>query len=529
MKIPGVSTSSPRFVDLLGDGHTELLLATERRRDPRLPLGHDRAARASRSHADVSPWWPAARPPPWPITSPCTAARSVSAVPAVGDLFRTATWRSSTPTSTARSTCGPPPVSALSTMSVNPAYSRDDPSDQDQYNRTKPGFASSPALGDLDGDGKLEIVAAAMDRHVYAWHADGSPVAGFPVLLVDPAKVSSVDPVSNKVTFTAGSGVQEGGELIATPTVADVNGDGRPEIVVGGQEQYVEPPNIGDGADVLGLLGAAGTPGNSSAVRDRARRHRCGLPQPVGQPRRRRLPARAGRRSSASWRRACCRPSATAWRCRRWSATSTRTTPGPRSWPPRRPGTLYVLDAHGASVYGATSTGDLPGGLGRRPGPPERRRASVPQRNSQDIVASLVGLSGPSLGELQGGGSKEIAANTAGLTRFIDLLAPDLQLPERRPALGVGRPDRRRAARLTAHRPRTSALFIAPAIADLDGSGHNQVIAGNGLYTLDAVDAQGAEPSGWPKLTGGWSIGTPGVGDWDGDGNARGGPATPRR
>ncbi len=45
------------------------------------------------------------------------------------------------------------------------------------------------------------------------------------------------------------------------------------------------------------------------------------------------------------------------------------------------------------------------------------------------------------------------------------------------------------------------------------------MIAGNGLYMLDAVDAQGAEPSGWPKLTGGWSIGTPGVGDWDGDGH----------
>ena len=36
----------------------------------------------------------------------------------------------------------------------------------------------------------LEIVAAAMDRHVYAWHADGTPVAGWPVLVVDRAKVA---------------------------------------------------------------------------------------------------------------------------------------------------------------------------------------------------------------------------------------------------------------------------------------------------------------------------------------------------
>ena len=40
-------------------------------------------------------------------------------------------------------------------------------------------------------------MAAGLDRHLYAWHADGSPVDGFPVLLVDPAKVASVDPASH--------------------------------------------------------------------------------------------------------------------------------------------------------------------------------------------------------------------------------------------------------------------------------------------------------------------------------------------
>ncbi len=262
-KIPGASTSSPRFVDLLGDGHQELLLATADgeihafRSDmtelPRLPVDGRRVALVAvgfsrRRQADHVPVH--------------RGAFGVGA-PAVGDLYHDGHLEIVDTDLDGKVYVWSATGARLATMSVDPAFSRDDPADQNQFNRTKPQFASSPALGDLDGDGKLEIVAAAMDRHLYAWHADGSPVAGFPVLMVDPSKVASVDPVSNEVTFTPSSGVGEGGELVATPTVADVNGDGRPEIVVGGQEQYVEPPNIGDGADVLGLLGAAGTPGNS--------------------------------------------------------------------------------------------------------------------------------------------------------------------------------------------------------------------------------------------------------------------------
>jgi hypothetical protein len=37
-------------------------------------------------------------------------------------------------------------------------------------------------LADLNGDGKMEVIAAGMDRHLYAWHRNGHPVAGFAVL-----------------------------------------------------------------------------------------------------------------------------------------------------------------------------------------------------------------------------------------------------------------------------------------------------------------------------------------------------------
>ena len=40
-------------------------------------------------------------------------------------------------------------------------------------NHIKRGFFGSPALADLDGDGGLDIVAGALDQHVYAWDGDG--------------------------------------------------------------------------------------------------------------------------------------------------------------------------------------------------------------------------------------------------------------------------------------------------------------------------------------------------------------------
>ena len=79
-----------------------------------------------------------------------------------------------------------------SQVHINPFFSADLPTlGKNEFNRLKRGIASEPAAGDLDGDGHLEIVVAALDRHVYAWHDDGTKVAGFPVLVVDPAKVAS--------------------------------------------------------------------------------------------------------------------------------------------------------------------------------------------------------------------------------------------------------------------------------------------------------------------------------------------------
>ena len=133
-------------------------------------------------------------------------------------------------------------------------------------------------IADIDGDPEHEIVAAAMDRHVYAWNpGNGSAVPGFPTLVVDPAKVASIDAATHQVTFAAGSGSEQQGAIVDTPAVGDLDADADdtgpdelPEIVVGTNEEYAAAQDGGVNADQFnaGLFTVAESlgvlsPGNS--------------------------------------------------------------------------------------------------------------------------------------------------------------------------------------------------------------------------------------------------------------------------
>ena len=105
-------------------------------------------------------------------------------------------------------------------MNVPPRPAATAPSTASSARRCSPTSTATTA--------RLEIVAAGMDRHVYAWHADGTPVAGFPVLVVDRSKIAAVDPQTHASTFNADAGADQQGAIVDTPAVGDLDdGDAR--------------------------------------------------------------------------------------------------------------------------------------------------------------------------------------------------------------------------------------------------------------------------------------------------------------
>lgn len=85
------------------------------------------------------------------------------------------------------------------------------------------GIFSGAAVGDIDGDGDLEIVWEGEDRRIHAYHHTGAVVAGWPFhrALGDP--------------------LARGG--ISSPALGDIDGDGLLEIVVGGTSPRCTPLN----------------------------------------------------------------------------------------------------------------------------------------------------------------------------------------------------------------------------------------------------------------------------------------------
>ncbi|MDB4942430.1 MAG: Serine protease, subtilase family, partial [Labilithrix sp.] len=82
------------------------------------------------------------------------------------------------------------------------------------------GTYGAPVVIDMDRDGKPEIVIGAFDGNIHVFRADGTALPGFPVALVGTG-----NPTSGP------------SRIMATPTVADLNGDGIPEIISGSNEQ----------------------------------------------------------------------------------------------------------------------------------------------------------------------------------------------------------------------------------------------------------------------------------------------------
>jgi len=176
-----VKNSSPVLVDLDGDGKQEIIVGTE---SGYLYVCDYRGGIVARYHTGVP----------------------ISSSPSVGDLDNDGELEIVVSTGGFGVSGVNGAVYAfdshLNLLPGWPQYGFD--KDRDGY---ADGFYSTPALGDLDNDGDLEIVVGGFDMRIHVWHHDGSRMEHWPLFVYDT--------------------------ISSSPALGDLDGDGFLEIVIG--------------------------------------------------------------------------------------------------------------------------------------------------------------------------------------------------------------------------------------------------------------------------------------------------------
>ncbi len=339
------------------------------------------------------------------------------------------------------------------------------------------GAFASPVLEDLDGDKKLDIIQAAFDGRVYVFNHKAQPVAGFPVEVHYQGSLADEEPARNRI--------------ITTPAVADVNGDGKADILVGSNEKL----GSGEVTGAVYLIDGRGTNAPDDAY----------LPN--------------------------------------WPVTisSLNLFPTVAEGITTSP-VITNLDGKPVAVFHGTAS--RPELLPLDPGPqgvlnelppnalPEHDDREVPGTRTRGLEPSIIFgnlskatpsntmiplFAQPSIADMDQDGVLDVITSGGSINMAINLQAQAATgLPgEHLLAMWSGKTG--------AMLPGSPMLledftfFNNQAIADLDGDDYPEVITGSGGYFVHAYNGCGAEPKGWPKFTGQWVVPTVAVGDIDGD------------
>jgi hypothetical protein len=386
-------------------------------------------------------------------------------------------------------------------VTTDPHFSA--PSARDEFNRLQRGILAPPVLVDLDGDGKLEIVAGAMDRHVYVWRADGTMQPGWPVLVVDRTQMASIDPVSGHVVPNTVGGqpvALQGTKIVSTPAVGSLRHDGKLDIVVGTNEEYRETPSFSSAGNTslqlfggLGLLSLAN--GRVYAIPAGGNADPDGAGNPAG-PYLAGWPAHVGTVAAEllPWIEGV--PGAPALADVDGDGTlevGISTVAGP----------AYVLRADGSSFYGT-------GPDGKPLTLPTDKAAFGAGSPSTDGFASVPSLGSGTFAPIGPGGGVAWIQTGAGFGRLLDANLPAEQLPH---DVHLAAYDAGSGTFLPAFPQLLDDLVFLgePSVADVNGDGQPEILVGSGGYLVHAIAGDGSEAAGWPKFTGGWIIAAPAV------------------
>jgi hypothetical protein len=323
------------------------------------------------------------------------------------------------------------------------------------------GFFSSPMLVDLDKDGDLEIILAGLDSRVYAWNHDGTLVPGWPVHLDHPT-IPAFDDEGNAKRLVD--------RIVASPTVADLNGDGKAFIIVGTTEREKNSNSVflyaidpeGTRAD-----GGAFPPGWPTTVAGF-------IPDEI-------LPY-VGRGNPNS-------P----------AAGDFDNDGDDEVISAGMGGVINIIDADGRIREGVSFSSFEYG-----------------KDSDVDDPGSLPVINNPSIGDIDGDGRLDVVNGTAGLG-LIQVASQGGKRSDFDHGVGAWTD----GGFFFDGFPKKVAdyqFFMNYTIADIDGDGVANVVSGDGGYFVWATAPDGSQAEGFPKWTQGWHITTPAVGDLNGDG-----------
>jgi hypothetical protein len=346
---------------------------------------------------------------------------------------------------------------------LDPSFSR--PEDISKQNHVKRGFTSSPVLADLNGDGKLDIIVAGLDQHVYAWDGSGNPLPGFPALIKDP---------------TLG-----GAEIINTPAVGDINGDGKPEIVVPTNEFDPNPAAASTPSAGTGLFGNVLTNVLSNVLGGSGRIYALDNHGNV-------LPG--------------------------WPMKPNGIVPD--ALPFVGPGVDQILaDVNGdgkLDVIGNVASGDVT--ATKYDGTNLVNYDSNPQGGETVDKGKVLNLfENPIAANLSGTGL-EVYKGGLTLNGLVNIgVGVGQNLPYNHVVQGW---NAQTGTELPSFPQAVEdyQLLSSPAVADVSDAPGRELLVGTGLYYLRDINAAGVEGTGFPKFTGGWIFATPAIGDVNGDG-----------
>ena len=368
--------------------------------------------------------------------------------------------------------------------------------------RVRAAFLATPAVGDIAANRRPEVVAAALDGRVYAWHHDGRRVRGF------PARIDARRPPSP----------ERDAAIYATPALAQLDGRGKLDVVVGAADGKVYAWN-GRGARL---------PGWPVEARDGDDRERVVSSPAVGDIDGDGEPDVV----EASGEVYGSTPE-TEGRVYAWDARG-RLKPG---WPIKPPALAAdAIPIAGEGTPASPSLADVDGdgadevAIAAFTGQPDLYRGDGSQfsggqhfttsgKGAESRTSATAGLalgSNGAFGRLQADGPLAFFSGLVDLRFALASQTPAQRTPYEHI---LGGWDAASGSHLNGFPAPVEQFQIlsAPAIADVNGDGRAEVIAGSSGLLLHAFGEDGADVDGWPKQTGGWLFAAPAVGDVDGD------------